>query len=135
MKQLLILAFLLSIKISMGDPYRQERVMIAPIDSLEAEPIKMKATYYHPVSKQCNGRPDLTATGMKIDTLRPPKIIAVSRDLDSLIGRTIEVLYPESLAGDWDVQDRMNRRWNNRIDFMLAPGERVSVDTVIFMLK
>jgi hypothetical protein len=131
MKQLLILSALLLIKISIGDPYRQEFHFPAPIDTLEADAVKYNSSYYHPTSKQCGNTPHITATGLFIDTLFPPKIVAVSRDLDSLIGRKIEVLYPQELAGEWHVADRMNKRWRKKLDFMLAPGEKLAFDSVV----
>jgi len=134
MKTTLILTALLLIKVG-ADRLHREPVYEPKQAELVQQTMKVKATYYHPVKAQCNAEPHITANGTKIDTLNPPRIIAISRDLDSLMGRVVTVIEPESLAGDWVVADRMNRRWKERMDFMLAPGVRVKVDSVRFTLN
>ena len=50
------------------------------------------------------------------------RIIAVSRDLEAK-GFTMNKLVIVSNAGDmdglWVIRDRMNKRWTNRIDFLV----------------
>lgn len=134
MKTSLILAVLLLIKIGADMTHNTPAYEVKQKEALQA-PMKVKATYYYPVRGQCNTEPHITANGTKIDTLNPPRIIAISRDLDSLMGRIVTVIEPEIIAGEWVVADRMNKRWKERMDFMLAPGVRVKVDSVVITLR
>lgn len=82
------------------------------------------ATVYHPVPEQTNSEYWITASGQKIDTLNPikHKWVAVSRDLEEkgfTLGRTFYVSGAGEMDGTWTVQDRMNKRWTNRIDFLV----------------
>jgi len=82
------------------------------------------ATIYHADPKQCNSDYLTTASMKKIDESNPQghRWIAVSRDLEALgftfdTDVTIECCCP--LDGVWTVQDRMNKRWVKRIDFLV----------------
>ena len=60
----------------------------------------------------------------KIDSLNPSKHrwVAVSRDLEELgytMGTKILVTGAGDLDGVWTVEDRMNKRWECRIDFLV----------------
>ena len=82
------------------------------------------ATIYHADPKQCNADYLTTASMKKINASNPQghRWIAVSRDLEAL-GFTfdtdvaVECCCP--LDGVWTVQDRMNKRWEKRIDFLV----------------
>lgn len=95
---------------------------------------KLKATYYNPVQSQCDGNPLITATGYRISIKKLKKqeirIVAVSRDLlkEYPYNSEIYVHHPVHLRGCWKVEDTMNKRFSNRIDF-LAYG-KVDVDSV-----
>ena len=86
--------------------------------------ILVTATIYHADPKQCNEDYLTTASMKKIDISNPQahRWIAVSRDLEHL-GFTfdtevaVECCCP--LDGVWTVQDRMNKRWEKRIDFLV----------------
>ena len=82
------------------------------------------ATIYHAVPEQTDSTPDITASGKQIDLTNPLKHrwIAVSRDLEAkglTFGVKVCVTGAGNLDGIWTVQDRMNRRWTNRIDFLV----------------
>ena len=82
------------------------------------------ATIYHATPEQTDSTPDITASNKKIDLSNPLKHrwIAVSRDLEAkglTFGVKVCVTGADNLDGIWTVQDRMNKRWTNRIDFLV----------------
>ena len=82
------------------------------------------ATIYHATPAQTDSTPDITASNKKIDISNPLKHrwIAVSRDLEAkglTFGVKVCVTGAGDLDGIWTVQDRMNPRWTNRIDFLV----------------
>ena len=82
------------------------------------------ATIYHATPEQTDSTPDITASNKKIDLSNPLKHrwIAVSRDLEAkglTFGVKVCVTGAGDLDGVWTVQDRMNRRWSHRIDFLV----------------
>lgn len=82
------------------------------------------ATIYHAVPEQTNADYLTTASLKKINKHNPQghRWIAVSRDLERL-GFVFGTLVCVSGAGDmdgiWRVEDRMNRRWKRKIDFLV----------------
>ena len=82
------------------------------------------ATIYHAVPEQTDNTPFITASNSIINADNPQghRWIAVSRDLEKL-GYTFGVKVCVDGAGDldgiWTVQDRMNKRFKNRIDFLV----------------
>ena len=87
------------------------------------------ATVYHPVPEQTNSEYWITASGKEIDTLNPIKHrwIAVSRDLEShgyTMGSEVMVSGADQYNGVWTIQDRMNKRWSKRIDFLIGLEDR-----------
>ncbi len=106
-------------------------------DSLQTKEVsykKLKATYYNPVQAQCDGNPLITATGYRISLRKLKKnkikIVALSRDLLKVYPYNSEIYVhsPVHLRGCWRVEDTMNKRFSNRVDF-LAYG-KVDVDSV-----
>ena len=86
--------------------------------------ILVTATIYHATPEQTDSTPDITASNKKIDLSNPLKHrwIAVSRDLEAkglTFGVKVCVTGAGNLDGVWTVQDRMNRRWSHRIDFLV----------------
>ena len=82
------------------------------------------ATIYHAVPEQTNSDPSHTASMKKIDLSNPAKhrIIAVSRDLEKLgfaLGSTVTISNAGKMNGIWYIEDRMNKRWVKRIDFLV----------------
>ena len=82
------------------------------------------ATIYHATPEQTDSTPHITASNKIIDLNNPLKHrwIAVSRDLEAkglTFGVKVCVTGAGNLDGVWTVQDRMNSRWTNRIDFLV----------------
>ena len=95
-------------------------------------------TVYHAESKQCDSSPDITADGSKIsgnasqlhwvalsrDLIRCPKRARLFSNKDHwrgafAFGDTILVYHDNNkLIGKWVVKDCMNKRYDNRIDFL-----------------
>lgn len=82
------------------------------------------ATIYHAVPEQTDSTPFVTASNKIINEGNPQghRWIAVSRDLEDLgfvFGTKVCIEGAGHLDGIWEVQDRMNRRWRRRIDFLV----------------
>jgi 3D (Asp-Asp-Asp) domain-containing protein len=104
------------------------------IQSKEISYKKLKATYYNPVQAQCDGNPLITATGYRINIGKLKKneirIVALSRDLLKIYPYNSEIYVhsPAHLRGCWRVEDTMNKRFSNRIDFLAY--DKIDVDSV-----
>ena len=86
--------------------------------------IIVTATIYHAVPEQTDSTPHITASGKHINMEDPQshRWIAVSRDLEAkgfTFGVKVRVTGTGDLDGVWIVQDRMNKRFTNRIDFLV----------------
>ena len=86
--------------------------------------ILVTATIYHADPKQCNDDYLTTASLKTINEASPEKHrwIAVSRDLEKhgfVFGTKVCVEGAGNLDGIWFVEDRMNKRWTKRIDFLV----------------
>ena len=86
--------------------------------------ILVTATIYHATPEQTDSTPHITASNKVIDLGNPLKHrwIAVSRDLEAkglTFGVKVCVTGAGDLDGVWTVQDRMNKRWSHRIDFLV----------------
>ena len=90
------------------------------------------ATIYHADPRQCNADFTTTADGSKIDTTNPSRHrwIAVSRDMLSKYGGHLK--FGDSLMvtgtsthldGIHIVRDLMNKRYRNRIDFLVSKND------------
>lgn len=78
---------------------------------------EVTATAYNSLAYQTSSQPTLTAFG---DSLKPGmKCIAVSRDLLSQGLKHNTLVTIEGLEGIYLVKDKMNRRWQNRIDIYM----------------
>jgi hypothetical protein len=82
-------------------------------------------TIYHADPKQTDDTPFITASNSVIDSLNPAKHrwVAVSRDLEKYgftFGKKILIEgINDELDGEWEIQDRMNKRWKRRIDLLV----------------
>ena len=77
------------------------------------------------VPEQTDDTPNITATGftINVDDPRSHNIIAVSRDLEKLgfvMGAKVCVENAGQMNGVWVIEDRMNKRWTRRIDFLVS---------------
>lgn len=82
------------------------------------------ATIYHADPSQCNEDYLTTASLKQINEDNPleHRWIAVSRDLEAkgfVFGAKVCVEGAGRFNGVWTVEDRMNKRWTNRIDFLV----------------
>jgi 3D (Asp-Asp-Asp) domain-containing protein len=95
---------------------------------------KVKASYYNPTASQCDKTPLITGSGYKINLKKLKnkqiKVVALSRDLlkQYPYGSTIYVHKPVHLRGTYKVEDAMNSRFKNRIDFLVF--DKLKVDSV-----
>ena len=91
------------------------------------------ATYYHAKGNECDSKPLITADGSEIDTnlLRKGVVrwVSLSRDLlhrwggEYNYGDTIRVEHENPLlCGLWIIHDCMNRRFKQKIDFLVPVG-------------
>ena len=79
---------------------------------------EVTATAYNSMAYQTSEQPNITAFG---DSLKPGmKCIAVSRDLLVLGLKYNTLVAIEGLDGIFIVNDKMNRRWKNRIDIYMG---------------
>lgn len=91
--------------------------------------ITVTATIYHAVPEQTDATPFITASNKVINKDAPGshRWIAVSRDLEKLgfvFGAKVCVENAGQMNGYWTVQDRMNKRWSYRIDFLVDESMR-----------
>ena len=96
---------------------------------LIASKVSVTATIYHAVPAQTDSTPFITASNRVIDEDNPGghRWIAVSRDLEALgftFGTRVCVENAGPMNGYWTVQDRMNKRWKHRIDFLVNESMR-----------
>ena len=85
--------------------------------------ICVTATIYHATPEQTN-EDFLTTASMKTieNPEDPERWIAVSRDLEAMgftMGSEVIVTGAGDMDGEWTIEDRMNKRWTNRIDFLV----------------
>jgi len=93
-------------------------------DHFTGESTTVVATIYHAVKGQTDSTPFITASNSKINPKNPAghRWIAVSRDLEPLgftFGTKVSIENAGKMNGVWTVQDRMNRRFKHRIDFLV----------------
>ena len=78
---------------------------------------EVTATAYNSLAYQTSEQPSITAFG---DSLKPGmKCIAVSRDLLALGLKHNTLVTIEGLEAIYLVKDKMNKRWQNRIDIYM----------------
>ena len=86
--------------------------------------ILVTATIYHADPAQTDADYLTTASNKTINEADPQghRWIAVSRDLEQhgfVFGAKVLVEGAGQLDGIWTVEDRMNKRWTKRIDFLV----------------
>ena len=92
--------------------------------SLVLYTVFVTGTIYHADPAQCNADYLTTASMKKINPDNPAghRWIAVSRDLEKLgftMGTRVKISGAGDLDGIWTIEDRMNKRWTMRIDFLV----------------
>jgi len=96
--------------------------LMLTITLLSSSQVKVVATVYNAVPAQTNSDPSHTASMFKLDLSNPykHKIIAVSRDLLKEYPMHTKVLIEgTSYDGIYTVEDKMNKRYENRIDILI----------------
>lgn len=86
--------------------------------------VMVTATIYHADPRQTNEDYLTTASLKTINSQSPGshRWLAVSRDLEPLgfvFGAQVCVEGAGEMDGIWTVEDRMNKRWKKRIDFLV----------------
>lgn len=97
---------------------------------------KVSLTTYTTILKETDSTPLITASGLKLDSLNPKKhrVIAISRDLKKLFafGDKVMITNAGIYNGIWYIHDLMHKKWKNRIDILINPGERqMSLEGVV----
>ena len=103
-----------------------------PVEDIHRnDTITVTATCYNATVAQCNDDPTTTAFGYRINLNRPfsHKYIAISRDLEEYFspGDTVIVRGTFVYDGYWIVADRMNVRWERKIDFLVREGQHTDL--------
>ena len=98
------------------------------------------ATCYRAESNQCDDTPFITADNSVIDINNIDKLrwIAISRDLneeykmgDSVLVSGIDSIYDVV----WIIHDRMNKRFNNKIDFLISKDLKAGLFKNVKIIK
>ncbi|WP_264875368.1 3D domain-containing protein [Vibrio agarivorans] len=94
-------------------------IAISPLSlAHEQRSLVVKASAYTSHVKETNANPNIAAWG---DTLKPGmKVIAVSRDLLELGLKYNQEVRIKGLPGTYRVLDKMNKRWNKKIDIYMG---------------
>lgn len=97
------------------------------------------ATCYNATVKQCDSDPSTTAFGYKVNMRYPDhqRYLAISRDLEEYYssGDTVMIDGTGVYDGLWMIADRMNRRWERKIDFLVAPDDHIAKFDNITIVK
>ncbi|MGB0845345.1 MAG: 3D domain-containing protein [Thiolinea sp.] len=85
--------------------------------------LRVTATAYNSLPAQTDSTPNIAAWG---DRLRPGmKVIAVSRDLLKKYGlKHKDKVKISGLDGEYQVLDKMNKRWRKKIDIYMGKDRR-----------
>jgi len=117
------------------------------VDSVETDTIqptttiyKVSATCYFPASSQTDNSPYITADNSKINKKHPLKHrwIAISRDLFNQglnYGDTVIISNTWVYDGKWIIHDTMNKRFFNKIDFLVGSGDFVDMFEDVEVVK
>lgn len=89
--------------------------------------LRVTATAYNSLPAQTDSTPDIAAWG---DRLRPGmKVIAVSRDLLKKYGlKHRDKVRISGLDGEYEVLDKMNRRWRKKIDIYMGKDRHKALE-------
>jgi hypothetical protein len=132
----IFIAFLLSFKAHSKPEQHKRPEIVVKVQHAPKKQVKsyvVDATYYHATPNECDSKPLITADGSEIDTSKLQKGLirwaSLSRDLlqrwggEYKYGDTIRVEHENPLlCGLWIIHDCMNRRFKNKIDFLVPVG-------------
>jgi 3D (Asp-Asp-Asp) domain-containing protein len=103
--------------------------------------VKVTATCYNAVEGQTNSNPLITADGsfIEVDKIEDIRWIAISRDLekqDFHMGDSVLVQgVGNGYDGIWTIRDRMNKRFKNKIDFLISENKKGGLFKNIKLIK
>ena len=88
------------------------------------------ATVYNALPEQTDSTPFITASGARINQQHPElhRWVAVSQDMlkrGYKFGMRIEVSGAGDLDGIWEIQDVMNKRYTDSIDFLVENSRKL----------
>lgn len=87
-------------------------------------------TTYRATVAENNSRPEILASGFKINMKKPEnhRIIAVSRDLKKTLkwGSKVRIFNAGRFNGVYHVHDVMNKRYTKRIDILIGWKQRAT---------
>lgn len=125
-KTVLVIGCIMIAVVPMAVGNRIHKISIEKED--ESNVYHVKATMYTINPAQTDSTPLVTASGYKLHPSNPKKhrIIAVSRDLKKKFkfGEKVRVEGIGKKSGIYTVRDVMNKRWKNKIDILINPGEK-----------
>lgn len=99
---------------------------------VESKVLNVSATIYNALPAQCDSNALETASGFKLDTINNFRfrVLAISRDLKKKfpLGSRVRVsgIKPKCMNGIWKIEDVMNKRFSNKIDFLVDTNMRFS---------
>ena len=105
--------------------------------ALELKPLsKVSLSTYKTDTAETDSTPLITASGFKLDSVNPMKhrVIAISRDLKELFsfGDKVKLSNAGKFNGIWFIRDLMNKKYRNKIDILINPGDRqMSIEGVV----
>ena len=101
------------------------------IEEYENNKHQVTVTMYHPVSRQTDDTPNITADGsvIRINNASEYKYVAVSQNMLIRAGGFLNfgdyiLLDAGKKSGVYQVRDVMNKRFINRVDILETPGTR-----------
>ena len=101
------------------------------IEEYENNKHQVTVTMYHPVSRQTDDTPNITADGsvIRISNASEYKYVAVSQNMLIRAGGFLNfgdyiLLDAGKKSGVYQVRDVMNKRFINRVDILETPGTR-----------
>lgn len=124
MRKLIIILLIVFLWIPIG----HVRLPFLNKEEKKEKPLRVSVTMYTVDEEQTDSTPLMTASGFRIDSLRPKKhkIIAVSRDLKKKLkfGQKVRIEGIGKWDGIYRVEDLMHSRWKNKIDILINPGDK-----------
>ena len=105
--------------------------------ALDLKPLsKVSLSTYKTDTAETDSTPLITASGFKLDSVNPMKhrVIAISRDLKELFsfGDKVKLSNAGKFNGIWFIRDLMNKKYRNKIDILINPGDRqMSIEGVV----
>jgi len=121
---------------------KENREMKQLIKEIYTKSYVIRLSGYHPVEKETDSTPNITADGTVIDIKNAGshRYIAISRDfLKSGIFKYGDYVFIKGTMnnkdGIYQIRDTMNKRYKNHADLLLSPGEKAVTNEKILLCK